>query len=71
MVRRSKRRNIGPGPSAGTPPVFDTEALESLITERVVAAIALYESQGPDRSDPGGSTGAVKETSDPAHTTIS
>ncbi|KAL4573708.1 hypothetical protein LXL04_020523 [Taraxacum kok-saghyz] len=54
MVRRSKRRNTGPG--AGTPPVFDTEAFESLIAKRVVAAIALYNSQRPDRSDRGGGT---------------
>jgi len=63
MVRRSKRRNTGPG--AGTPPVFDTEALEALIAERVVAAIALYKSQRPDRSDPGGSTGGSGENSRP------
>ena len=71
MVRRSKRRNTEPGPDAGSPPAFDTEAIETLIAERAAAAIALYDSQGPDGSDPGDSTGAVGETPDPTPTNIS
>ncbi|KAL4580093.1 hypothetical protein LXL04_016271 [Taraxacum kok-saghyz] len=58
--------NIGPGPGAGIPPVFDTKALEALIAERVAAAIALYDSQRPDGSDPWDSTRGSRETSDRA-----
>ena len=52
----SKRINLGPGPGSGIPPVFNTEALEALIVERVAAAISLYDSQRSDGSDPWDST---------------
>ncbi|KAL4556316.1 hypothetical protein LXL04_038963 [Taraxacum kok-saghyz] len=58
--------NIGPGPGSGIPPVFDTEALEALIAKRVAAAIALYDSQRPDGSDPWDSAGGSRETADHA-----
>ena len=53
--------NVGPEPGSGIPPVFDIEALEALIAERVAAAIALYDSQRPDGSDPWVSTGGSGE----------
>ncbi|KAL4579783.1 hypothetical protein LXL04_015948 [Taraxacum kok-saghyz] len=64
MVRHRKRRNTGAGAGTGTPPVFDTEALEALIAQRVAAAIALYESQRAD-PDPGDSTGGSGGNSRP------
>ena len=57
MVRRSTRINPGPQPDADTPLNLDAEDIEALIAERVAAALAQYDSQRSEGSDPRDSIG--------------